>query len=295
MKVSGTSSISLYLFSLLFVSSPLTSFAFRTSSNITPDRFSAASSRSASSLFPRRPSSFTAQKDNKNVQRTASRLQAWTDALSAIDSFYQSAPYAAAALTCGAKASAADFVAQKRQMSKFEIARNVAFLIYGALYQGMGQEFIYNHCYADWFGDSNSPIVVLKKVCFDLFVQTTFVTLPMAYLTKAVIFHHSFAEGLRRYKDDVVNKGLLMKYFKIWGPVQCLTFGVIPEHLRISFIAAVSFFWLIIFSTVSSGRTRTPVLKEQPIVAAAKDEVVDIIKGHLVSNETALATSGWCC
>ena len=38
----------------------------------------------------------------------------------------------------------------------------------------------------------------------------------------------------------------------IWGPVQCLTFGVVPEHLRIAFIAVVSFFWLIIFSSLTA-------------------------------------------
>jgi protein Mpv17 len=196
--------------------------------------------------------------------------EVWT----AVDTFYQTAPYAAGALTCGVKASAADFVAQRREwnknnaesssmirskkkekksfLKKFETARNVAFLVYGAMYQGLAQEFIYNHCYVTWFGDSNQIWVVLKKVFFDIFVQTTLVTLPVAYLTKSVIFGYPLREGLRRYKDDILNQGLLKKYFLLWGPVQCLTFGVVPEHLRISFIAGVSFFWLIILSTISA-------------------------------------------
>lgn len=135
--------------------------------------------------------------------------------------------------------------------------------LYGAAYQGVAQEFIYNHLYPVWFGQSTQPVTVLTKVLFDLLVQTTLVTLPVAYLTKAAIFRHSPKEGMRRYWEDVTKNGLLKKYFYLWGPVQCLTFSVVPEHLRISFVAAVSFFWLIIFSTVSGRRQQQP---EQEVV-----------------------------
>lgn len=50
----------------------------------------------------------------------------------------------------------------------------------------------------------------------------------------------------------MTENGLLTKYFLLWGPVQCITFSIVPEHLRVSFIAVVSFFWLIILSSVSA-------------------------------------------
>ena len=184
------------------------------------------------------------------------------DVLAVINNFYQTSPYMAAALTCGTKASAADYVAQKRQSSKagdgsttackFEKARNIAFLVYGAIYQGMAQEFIYNHLYPLWFGTGTTVAEVLKKVLFDLLVQTTLVTLPIAYLIKAAIVKQGPGQALRRYWQDITTNGLLTKYFVLWGPVQCLTFSIVPEHLRVSFIAVVSFFWLIILSTVSA-------------------------------------------
>ena len=70
------------------------------------------------------------------------------------------------------------------------------------------------------------------------------------------------------YMEDIRKHGLLTKYryFVLWGPVQCsmfnaqcITFSIIPEHFRVTFIAMVSFFWLIILSTIAS---RTP-LKQQ--------------------------------
>ena len=45
---------------------------------------------------------------------------------------------------------------------------------------------------------------------------------------------------------------LLWKYWAIWTPTQCLTFSIVPDHLRIPFIAVVSFFWLIILSNITS-------------------------------------------
>mmetsp|Transcript_21273 Transcript_21273/g.34226 ORF Transcript_21273/g.34226 Transcript_21273/m.34226 type:complete len:80 (-) Transcript_21273:579-818(-) len=52
------------------------------------------------------------------------------------------------------------------------------------------------------------------------------------------------------YLDNVTKNGLLKKY---WGiPVQGATFGVIPEHFRTTFMASISFFWVVILSCLSS-------------------------------------------
>lgn len=211
--------------------------------------------------------------------------------LGAADAFWRNSPYLAAALTCGFKASAADYVAQRRQhqdndkrleattstntstsltstttgekalvikesTTRFDLKRNAAFLVYGSVYQGMAQEYIYNHLYPLFFGSGVDLFTVLSKVLFDLLIQTTLVTLPIAYLTKALLYNYSVGEALRRYVDDIRNHGLLTKYFVLWGPVQCITFSIIPEHFRVTFIALVSFFWLIILSTIAS---KTPV------------------------------------
>jgi protein Mpv17 len=222
------------------------------------------------------------------------------NAFAIIDQVFQSSPYATAAITCGIKASSADWIAQKRQYrlrrqkgtdillnttstasalpaksrsGKTDMQRNIAFLLYGSLYQGIAQEFIYNHLYPLYFGTGTDAHVVLVKVAFDLLVQTTLVTLPIAYLTKAIIYKYSFREAMQRYIDDVRNHGLLVKYFSLWGPVQCITFSIIPEHYRIAFIAFVSFFWLIILSTISSRIPKIKVIK--PKVEANSCDLVD--------------------
>ena len=196
--------------------------------------------------------------------------------IGAIDVFYKTMPLTSAFITCGIKASAADLVAQKRAAMKdtaqleaslsatdaeilgeidatpLEKRRNLAFFMYGGLYQGMAQEIIFNEIFPKLFGQGTDAFTVLVKVAFDMLVVSPFVCLPVAYLVKSVIFQYTFSEALARYKDDVTKNGLLIKYWSLWGPVQCLTFGVVPVHLRIAFIALISFFWLIVFSSVTA-------------------------------------------
>ena len=132
-------------------------------------------------------------------------------ALAALDAVFRSQPYAMGALTCGVKASTADLVAQKQLDSKSErhkptkldLKRTVAFMIYGALYQGAAQEFIYSHLYPNIFGPGTSPSVVAAKVLFNVFPQSILLTLPLAYLFKALVYMHSPREAMRRHWEDI--------------------------------------------------------------------------------------------
>ena len=211
---------------------------------------------------------------------------AGTTIISALDTFWRTKPYVAAAITCGLKASTADFVAQKsysrlhnRQKSShfqrkninynanhksttftttaFDWKRNAAYMLYGAIFQGMVQEFALNRVYPVIFGPGSSLVEI---VAFSLLVWTTLVMLPTAYLTKALILGHSIRKGIQNYLDDIRYNGLLHKCFLLWTPAHFVTFGLIPQHWRVTFIASVSFFWLILFSSITSNRpTRTTV------------------------------------
>jgi protein Mpv17 len=144
------------------------------------------------------------------------------------------------------------------QPSPFVWRRTGAFFFYGGLYQGCVQHFIFNHLFPVWFGESTGLLTVASKVLVDQFILTPFLCLPAAYLAKAIAFNYPLNEGLRRYAADA-RKDLLIKYWTIWGPVQCLTFSVVPPQWRIAFIAFVSFFWLIILSTISSRDDAVPI------------------------------------
>lgn len=145
-------------------------------------------------------------------------------------------------------------VAQKSSSEEetVNIRRNMAFIIYGGLYQGIFQEFLFNGIFPRIFGDGTSALTVAKKVMFDMLFISPLICLPFAYIIKALVFQQSFLDGVKKYISDVKNNGLLGKYWLVWCPVQCMTFTIIPTEFRISFIACFSFFWLILLSTISS-------------------------------------------
>ena len=124
--------------------------------------------------------------------------------------------------------------------------------MYGALYQGMAQELIYNNLYTYLFGSATTPMVVFKKVLFDAIFHNALVCIPMAYAVKAFVFQYSLTKGIKQYIDDVRHHGLLFKYYALWMPVHALLFTIVPKHWRITVMATVSFFWMIILSTISS-------------------------------------------
>lgn len=104
-----------------------------------------------------------------------------------------------------------------------------------------------------WFGSDVTVSSVVEQVALDMALISPLLCLPVAYLMKSSMnAEESLRQGLEKYWTHVQEEGLLVKYWMLWIPVQTLTFGVIPQHLRIPFIAAVSFLWLMILSQISS-------------------------------------------
>ena len=48
------------------------------------------------------------------------------------------------------------------------------------------------------------------------------------------------------YKNNIVSD--MKALWSVWIPAQCITFGIMPLHLRLPFIASVSFFWCCVLS-----------------------------------------------
>jgi len=219
------------------------------------------------------------------AQITSTAINVVSMDVNMIDTLFREAPYIAAFTTCSIKASIADVVAQyyenienveiegssqdtrlsrtlnsgngfldvelfdEENLSK--VKRNFLFFLYGGCYQGCLQLFLINTLYPIWFGSGNDLQTVLTKSLFDNFVSGPLICLPLAYAMKGMILNSTVEESLQQCWNEVRYKGLMLKYWAIWIPAQCITFSVIPEHLRILFIAFVAFFWLILLSTVT--------------------------------------------
>jgi protein Mpv17 len=189
-----------------------------------------------------------------------------------VSDFYAQFPMQSAILTCGVKASLADSLAQfkdsvatqssdiksklqknlpKEDSFNWEFRRNLAYVIYGGIFVGLMCHLEYNVLFPMLFGSEHTAKTILEKVIFDDFISAPLMWLPPAYLVKALVYDYSMTEGLGKYWRDIQDNSLLTKYWSIWVPAQTISFSVVPDHLRVAFMASVSFFWFILFSSVS--------------------------------------------
>lgn len=165
-----------------------------------------------------------------------------------------------------------------------DVSRNLGFLVYGGLYQGMFQQFLYNTVFPRIFPDDNAWTTIAAQVGTDMALVTPLLCLPIAYMFKTAFASTGdgagdssslIERGLLKYVADVKERGLLFKYWSLWIPVQTLTFGVVPHHYRIAFIACVSFVWMFILSTVSTASEQEEQQQQQeevpPSVAASQN------------------------
>jgi protein Mpv17 len=235
------------------------------------------------------------------TQRRAVMIEDPSAASSALDAFFQSQPYLAAFLTCSVKAGTADLLAQKQQQQgkelqqqrqyappsmqqshhqgphqPFDLSRNLSFVFYGGLVQGMFQQFLFTAIYPVMFGHEHTLFTTLQQVAFDVGVMP-FVYLPIVYSMKGLLgasskhsepdLQASVRDGLAKLGDDILHKGLLKTYWSIWIPAQCLTFSVVPSHLRVLFVALVSFCWVTILSSISSSAATSDDGAQPPATA----------------------------
>ncbi|KAL3784070.1 hypothetical protein HJC23_013285 [Cyclotella cryptica] len=201
---------------------------------------------------------------------------------SLINNFYkQQNCFKVAFLICSSKACAADLVAQwidnskhsqdnqqthilstdgqkqqkeKKKALSIDYRRVAVFLLYGGLYQGMAQEYIYNDIYASLFGSGTDILTASKKVATEMFVLTPALCIPAAYLIRGLLGGDTVGVVFKKYKNDIIHNKVLYINWSIWIPVNFLVFGLVPEHFRVTFVALVSFFWTMILSTIVSKK-----------------------------------------
>ncbi len=133
------------------------------------------------------------------------------------------------------------------------VTLNKQIKIQGGWYCGWFQHGLYNIVYHRIFGASTAISNAIRKVAFDSVFHVPFVIFPVYYVYKAWMLggqHGSTAmEGLQLYGDEAL--AMNTRYFSFWIPANMLVFTVVPQHLRIAFIAATSFSWLSLVSFVT--------------------------------------------
>lgn len=89
------------------------------------------------------------------------------------------------------------------------------------------------------------------KVFLDQAVHHPLLYFPFFYGLKAFVEGKPLASAATKYKAEAWES--CQALWKVWVPAQLVNFAFVPRHLRIPYVAAVSFGWTVILSTMQGS------------------------------------------
>lgn len=148
-------------------------------------------------------------------------------------------------VTAVVKAVSADIVAQKviEKREKLDFKRTAVFFCFGALYSGLICNVLYSRIYPAVFATRSTKLNAILSAACDNFVNSPFIMFPLLYVLKS---GGQVKEALMKYKQEAWEA--CQTSWKIWIPAHCVTFSLIPYHLRLPYVSCVSF---VFFTVVS--------------------------------------------
>lgn len=163
-------------------------------------------------------------------------------------------PVATGVWTSGLKTSAADAFAQKVLEGREELdwKRHATFCTFGFLYLGGFQYWLYNVKFTQWCGPitsrfghkASAPI----KTFIDQAIHHPFMYFPTFYAIKASVAGKPMSYAVDKYKSEIWTS--VKTLWTVWVPLQLINFAFVPRHLRVPYVAGVSFGWTMILSVM---------------------------------------------
>lgn len=181
-------------------------------------------------------------------------LQPFTSAAAWYNTTAQSSPFKTGVLTSGFKTSAADLFAQKVIEGREDIdwGRHAVFCTFGFAYLGAFQYYLYNVKFTQWckpltaaFGHAGTAPI---KVLIDQGIHHPLLYFPTFFSMKAVVGGKPLSSAVDKYQAEIWDS--LKALWTVWVPAQLINFAFVPRHLRIPYVAAVSFGWTVILSVM---------------------------------------------
>jgi len=177
-------------------------------------------------------------------------------------------PMSTGVVTTVIKTSGADMFAQKVVEGRDEIdwKRNGLFTFFGFAYLGCFQYWLYN----DLFVRICKPITAVVghlgsapvKVFIDQCIHHPLFYFPCFYALKGTVEGRPLASSFTKYQEDMWENCKAL--WAVWVPAQLVNFGVVPLHLRIPYVAGVSFAWTVIISVMRGSLDKVEDPAEVP-------------------------------
>ena len=159
-------------------------------------------------------------------------------------------PFSSAIAITTVNAVAADLLTQcVFEAGPWNPQRSFLFAAFGFLYQGMAQYAIVNGVWEKFFPGTSTKAVV-SKICGMNLLSDPLLFMPTFYIFKeAMVSGLTFGTikaALLGYKANCLLDW--RNSWMVWFPGHAVTYGVMPAHKRIPWMAFLSFFYMVVLS-----------------------------------------------
>lgn len=163
-----------------------------------------------------------------------------------------SRPFTLGFAVCFAKGVLADMFAQKvvERRERLDRRRVLAMALFSGAFCGCCYHCIFNVVFPRAFGTAKSLGAILVKTGADGVIVFPFLYMPVFYVINDAVRLGSLSGVIQRWVEEI--SGSMQEYVKVWPATMLCVFTIIPVELRVSFIASVSFFWLIVLSIIAN-------------------------------------------
>merc|ERR1712187_139688 len=97
--------------------------------------------------------------------------------------------------------------------------------------------------------------VTIAKTCADAVVVFPFMYMPTFYFFDELLQAGSLRRIPERFRKEM--QSCMATYMYIWPAANLLMFKVVPAELKVTYIAVVSFSWLVILSYIAQQSQNT--------------------------------------
>ncbi|KAG7369846.1 Mpv17 / PMP22 family protein [Nitzschia inconspicua] len=172
-------------------------------------------------------------------------------------SFLQNHPFSSAIAITTCNAIVADLMTQLfLEKNPYRLSRTLLFAAFGLLYQGVVQYTLVNNVWEKLFPGTSTKNVV-KKICAMNLISDPFLFLPVFYVFKqfladgGILSLSVIKAAIVTYKTNAFID--LRNSWLVWFPGHAVTYGVMPAHKRIPWMAFLSLFYMMVLSLTRGG------------------------------------------
>jgi hypothetical protein len=172
------------------------------------------------------------------------------------ESFLERHPFGSGVTITCVKAVAADvftqLIVQSKPVTEWDVQRTILFGAFGLLFQGCAQYAVVNVIWERLFPGASPKSVVAKILGMNL-LSDPLLFFPSFYIFQTFLEQRQLAVGaaMDRYSQNCWSDW--RNSWVVWMPGHAITYGVMPPHRRIPWMAFLSFFYMCILSFTRGG------------------------------------------